>query len=155
MFSQGMRREGAWGEQVRERSRQAFGHEYLKPGCEWLKQLAPLTEKSRGGLQAQLDPGPPIMSAYLLSADRVCLLCLLSLSAQVSYSLRRLTGLEAQNLYVGPQTITAAPSLPGLFGNSALSPHPTKGGYAVTDFLTYNCLTVSMDAYLGPSSSCP
>ena len=57
MFPQGMRREGAWGEQVRERSRQAFGREYLKPGCEWLKKLAPLTEKSRGGLQAQLDPG--------------------------------------------------------------------------------------------------
>uniref|UniRef100_A0A8C0ACB6 Uncharacterized protein n=1 Tax=Bos mutus grunniens TaxID=30521 RepID=A0A8C0ACB6_BOSMU len=63
------------------------------------------------------------------------------MTSKVSYSLRRLTGLEAQNLYVGPQTITAAPSLPGLFGNSTPSPHPTKGGYAVTDFLTYNCLT--------------
>ncbi|MXQ92924.1 hypothetical protein E5288_WYG017564 [Bos mutus] len=55
--------------------------------------------------------------------------------------------LEAQNLYVGPQTITAAPSLPGLFGNSTPSPHPTKGGYAVTDFLTYNCLTSDADLY--------
>lgn len=64
-------------------------------------------------------------------------------SPQVPHSLRRLTGLEAQNLYVGPQTITTAPSLPGLFGSSAPSPHPTKGGYAVTDFLTYNCLAVS------------
>lgn len=73
---------------------------------------------------------------------------------QVPYALRRLTGLEAQNLYVGPQTITTAPSLPGLFGSSTLSPHPTKGGYAVTDFLTYNCLTVSMGP-LGPSPSCP
>uniref|UniRef100_A0A9L0SD06 DExH-box helicase 34 n=1 Tax=Equus caballus TaxID=9796 RepID=A0A9L0SD06_HORSE len=62
-------------------------------------------------------------------------------ASQVPYSLRRLMGLEIQNLYVGPQTITAAPSLPGLFGSSTLSPHPTKGGYAVTDFLTYNCLT--------------
>lgn len=44
---------------------------------------------------------------------------------------------------MGPQTITTAPSLPGLFGNSTLSPHPTKGGYAVSDYLTYNCLTVS------------
>lgn len=68
-------------------------------------------------------------------------------ASKVSYSLRRLTGLEAQNLYVGPQTITAAPSLPGLFGNSAPSPHPTKGGYAVTDFLTYNCLTSDADLY--------
>ncbi|XP_057568771.1 probable ATP-dependent RNA helicase DHX34 isoform X3 [Hippopotamus amphibius kiboko] len=68
-------------------------------------------------------------------------------ASKVSYSLRRLTGLEAQNLYVGPQTITAAPSLPGLFGSSPLSPHPTKGGYAVTDFLTYNCLTSDTDLY--------
>ncbi|XP_037372755.1 probable ATP-dependent RNA helicase DHX34 [Talpa occidentalis] len=68
-------------------------------------------------------------------------------ASKVSYSLRRLTGLEAQNLYVGPQTITTAPSLPGLFGSSSLSPHPTKGGYAVTDFLTYNCLTSDTDLY--------
>uniref|UniRef100_G3U5S1 Probable ATP-dependent RNA helicase DHX34 n=1 Tax=Loxodonta africana TaxID=9785 RepID=G3U5S1_LOXAF len=57
------------------------------------------------------------------------------------------TGLEVQNLYVGPQTITAAPSLPGLFGSSTLSPHPSKGGYTVTDFLTYNCLTSDTDLY--------
>lgn len=73
-----------------------------------------------------------------------------ALLRQVSYRLRRLTGLEAQNLYVGPQTITAAPSLPGLLGSSALFPHPTKGGYAVTDFLTYNCLTVSTDPASAP-----
>lgn len=69
------------------------------------------------------------------------------MASKVPYSLRRLTGLEAQNLYVGPQTITTAPSLSGLFGSSALSPHPTKGGYAVTDFLTYNCLTSDTDLY--------
>ncbi|ELK18606.1 Putative ATP-dependent RNA helicase DHX34 [Pteropus alecto] len=69
------------------------------------------------------------------------------MASKVPYRLRRLTGLETQNLYVGPQTITAAPSLPGLFGSSALSPHPTKGGYAVTDFLTYNCLTSDTDLY--------
>nr|XP_014718516.2 probable ATP-dependent RNA helicase DHX34 isoform X1 [Equus asinus]XP_014718517.2 probable ATP-dependent RNA helicase DHX34 isoform X1 [Equus asinus]XP_044615936.1 probable ATP-dependent RNA helicase DHX34 isoform X1 [Equus asinus]XP_044615937.1 probable ATP-dependent RNA helicase DHX34 isoform X1 [Equus asinus]XP_044615938.1 probable ATP-dependent RNA helicase DHX34 isoform X1 [Equus asinus] len=68
-------------------------------------------------------------------------------ASQVPYSLRRLMGLEIQNLYVGPQTITAAPSLPGLFGSSTLSPHPTKGGYVVTDFLTYNCLTSDTDLY--------
>lgn len=78
----------------------------------------------------------------------------LCLSPQVPYALRRLTGLEAQNLYVGPQTITTAPSLPGLFGSSPLAPHPTKGGYAVTDFLTYNCLSVSLGA-LAPHPSAP
>ncbi|XP_021564061.1 probable ATP-dependent RNA helicase DHX34 [Carlito syrichta] len=69
------------------------------------------------------------------------------MASKVPYSLRRLTGLEAQNLYVGPQTVTAAPSLPGLFGSATLTPHPTKGGYAVTDFLTYNCLTSDADLY--------
>ncbi|XP_006868300.1 PREDICTED: probable ATP-dependent RNA helicase DHX34 [Chrysochloris asiatica] len=68
-------------------------------------------------------------------------------ASKVPYSLRRLTGLEVQNLYVGPQTITSAPSLPNLFGSSTLSPHPTKGGYTVTDFLTYNCLTSDTDLY--------
>ena len=56
---------------------------------------------------------------------------------------------------MGPQTITTAPSLPGLFGSSTLSLHPIKGGYAVTDFLTYNCLTVSMDPTSSPHSSAP
>lgn len=69
------------------------------------------------------------------------------MATKVPYSLRRLTGLEAQNLYVGPQTITAVPNLPGLFGNSTLSPHLTKGGYAVSGFLTYNCLTSDTDLY--------
>ncbi|XP_075394093.1 putative ATP-dependent RNA helicase DHX34 isoform X2 [Tenrec ecaudatus] len=68
-------------------------------------------------------------------------------ASKVPYRLRRLTGLEVQNLYVGPQTVTAAPSLPGLFGSSTSSPHPTKGGYTVTDFLTYNCLTSDTDLY--------
>ncbi|KAB1273751.1 putative ATP-dependent RNA helicase DHX34 [Camelus dromedarius] len=69
------------------------------------------------------------------------------MASKVSYSLRRLTGLEVQNLYVGPQTITATPSLPSLFGSSPPCPHPTKGGYAVTAFLTYNCLTSDADLY--------
>nr|XP_013002387.2 probable ATP-dependent RNA helicase DHX34 isoform X2 [Cavia porcellus] len=69
------------------------------------------------------------------------------MATKVPYSLRRLTGLEAQNLYVGPQTVTATPKLPGLFGSSALSPHPTKGGYRVTNFLTYNCLLSDTDLY--------
>ncbi|XP_005413923.1 PREDICTED: probable ATP-dependent RNA helicase DHX34 isoform X1 [Chinchilla lanigera] len=69
------------------------------------------------------------------------------MATKVPCSLRRLTGLEAQNLYVGPQTVTATPSLPGLFGSSTLSPHPTKGGYSVTDFLTYNCLSSDTDLY--------
>ncbi|KAM6223638.1 putative ATP-dependent RNA helicase DHX34 [Rhynchocyon petersi] len=68
-------------------------------------------------------------------------------ASKVPHSLRRLTGLEVQNLYVGPQTITGAPNLPGLFGSATLSPHPIKGGYIVTDFLTYNCLSSDTDLY--------
>lgn len=104
--------------------------EGLKPACGWLECRAV------GGLPAWVAPG----------ADTTPVSCLPS---QVPYSLRRLTGLEAQNLYVGPQTITTAPSLPSLFGSSPLTPHPTKGGYVVTDFLTYNCLAVSMGPQLG------
>ncbi|XP_036601733.1 probable ATP-dependent RNA helicase DHX34 [Trichosurus vulpecula] len=78
--------------------------------------------------------------------------------SKVSYSIYRLTALEAQNLYVGPQTVTAAPQLPGLFGEAALTPHETKGGYTVTSFLTYNCLTSDADLYsdcLRTFWSCP
>ncbi|XP_072464225.1 probable ATP-dependent RNA helicase DHX34 [Notamacropus eugenii] len=78
--------------------------------------------------------------------------------SKVSYSIHRLTALEAQNLYVGPQTITAAPQLPGLFGEAALIPHDTKGGYIVTSFLTYNCLMSDADLYsdcLRTFWSCP
>lgn len=42
--------------------RQDSGHEYLKPSGDWHKQLAPITEKSRDGLQTQLDPGALIVS---------------------------------------------------------------------------------------------
>lgn len=59
------------------------------------------------------------------------------------FRLRPLTGLEKQNLYVGPQTVAAAPRLPGLFEGVEMAPDEVKGGYRVTDFLTYNCLAVS------------
>lgn len=62
---------------------------------------------------------------------------------QVPYRLRQLTGLEKQNLYVGPQTVAAAPRLPGLFQGTEMKPDEVKGGHRVTDFLTYNCLAVS------------
>ncbi|XP_028921035.1 probable ATP-dependent RNA helicase DHX34 isoform X1 [Ornithorhynchus anatinus] len=66
---------------------------------------------------------------------------------KVPYRLRRLTGLEVQNLYVGPQTATAAPQMSGLFGGAALQPHETKGGFALNDYLTYNCLASDTDLY--------
>uniref|UniRef100_A0A8C3K2R5 DExH-box helicase 34 n=1 Tax=Calidris pygmaea TaxID=425635 RepID=A0A8C3K2R5_9CHAR len=63
------------------------------------------------------------------------------LQMEVPYRLRQLTGLEKQNLYVGPQTVAAAPRLPGLFQGAEMKPDEVKGGHRVTDFLTYNCLT--------------
>ncbi|NWT47129.1 DHX34 helicase, partial [Chroicocephalus maculipennis] len=65
------------------------------------------------------------------------------LQMKVPYRLRQLTGLEKQNLYVGPQTVAAAPRLPGLFQGTEMKPDEVKGGHRVTDFLTYNCLAVS------------
>lgn len=62
---------------------------------------------------------------------------------QAPHRLRQLTGLEKQTLYVGPQTVPAAPHLPGLFQGTELKPDEVKGGHRVTEFLTYNCLAVS------------
>ncbi|XP_065511202.1 probable ATP-dependent RNA helicase DHX34 [Caloenas nicobarica] len=67
--------------------------------------------------------------------------------AEVPFRLRPLTGLEKQNLYVGPQTVAAAPQLPGLFEGVEMTPDEVKGGHRVTDFLTYNCLATDTDLY--------
>ncbi|KAE8585553.1 hypothetical protein XENTR_v10021352 [Xenopus tropicalis] len=63
------------------------------------------------------------------------------------YSMRRLAALEAQNLYVGPQVLSSASGLPGVFTGVELKPDPLKGGYSVTNFLTYNCLASETDFY--------
>ncbi|XP_063815457.1 probable ATP-dependent RNA helicase DHX34 [Pseudophryne corroboree] len=67
--------------------------------------------------------------------------------SEVVYSMRRLAVLEAQNLYVGPQTTADSTSLKGLFGSEDMKPDPVKGGYNVTSFLTYNCLRTDTDFY--------
>ncbi|NXN16930.1 DHX34 helicase, partial [Indicator maculatus] len=69
------------------------------------------------------------------------------LQMKVPHRLRQLSGLEKQNLYVGPQTVPAAPQLPGLFQGMEMTPDEVKGGHKVTDFLTYNCLAVDLDLY--------
>lgn len=107
------------------------------------RQLAQQAQRQQLGQEEEVE-SPAVSPREMATLSRELLQFM---AAKVPYSLRRLTGLEAQNLYVGPQTITTAPSLPGLFGNSTLSPHPTKGGYAVSDFLTYNCLTSDTDLY--------
>ncbi|XP_071979150.1 probable ATP-dependent RNA helicase DHX34 isoform X1 [Engystomops pustulosus] len=67
--------------------------------------------------------------------------------SEVIYSMRRLAVLEAQNLYVGPQTVTDIHNLKGLFSTEEMKPDPVKGGYSVTSFLTYNCLRSDTDFY--------
>ncbi|XP_036417540.1 probable ATP-dependent RNA helicase DHX34 [Colossoma macropomum] len=65
---------------------------------------------------------------------------------EVSYSLRRLTALQSQNLYIGPQ-LHAELSLPQLFPGMSAEPDPVKGGLRVTNYFTYNCLCDSKDLY--------
>ncbi|NXX97785.1 DHX34 helicase, partial [Centropus bengalensis] len=69
------------------------------------------------------------------------------LHAEVPYRLRQLSGLEKQNLYIGPGTVAAAPRLPGLFQELEMKPDEVKGGHRVTEFLTYNCLATDTDLY--------
>ncbi|NWS48869.1 DHX34 helicase, partial [Probosciger aterrimus] len=69
------------------------------------------------------------------------------LREKVPYRLHQLTGLEKQNLYVGPQLVAAAPQLPGLFQGMEMTPDEVKGGHKVTHFLTYNCLAMDTDLY--------
>lgn len=96
-------------------------------------------------LDQQLDPGGDEPSSRDLSALKRGLLEFLGMEAP--YRLRQLTGLEKQALYVGPQTVPAAPHLPGLFQGTELKPDEVKGGHRVTEFLTYNCLATDTDLY--------
>lgn len=71
------------------------------------------------------------------------------LPTQVIYSLRRLTALQTQNLYIGPQTEAGlshlkTPGLTSLCPGTEVKPDPIKGGLQVTSFFTYNCLAVSL-----------
>lgn len=71
------------------------------------------------------------------------------LPTQVIYSLQRLTALQTQNLYIGPQTESGlshlkTPGLSSLCPGTEAKPDPIKGGLQVTSFFTYNCLAVSL-----------
>ncbi|XP_072344012.1 probable ATP-dependent RNA helicase DHX34 [Scyliorhinus torazame] len=91
--------------------------------------------------------------------DVLCRQLVEFLEAEVPYTLHRLTGLEKQHLFVGPQTVTVMPALTGLApGLGDWKPHPEKGGVAVTDYFTYNCLMEDKDFYsecLRTFWSCP
>ncbi|XP_062891537.1 probable ATP-dependent RNA helicase DHX34 [Mobula hypostoma] len=82
------------------------------------------------------------------SRESLCRKLLGFLEAEVPYSIRQLTGLERQNLFVGPQLVTDMPLLEVLRAGKECRPHPLKGGLAVNDYLTYNCLA-GQDLYSG------
>ncbi|KAL7980646.1 hypothetical protein Chor_001800 [Crotalus horridus] len=70
------------------------------------------------------------------------------LKTEVQYSLRRMTPLEQQHLYGGPQMAPEeAEGLPSFFQGVQLVPHEVKGGYRIGDFLTFNCLADEGDLY--------
>ncbi|XP_029142597.1 probable ATP-dependent RNA helicase DHX34 [Protobothrops mucrosquamatus] len=81
------------------------------------------------------------------------------LKTEVQYSLRRMTPLEQQHLYGGPQMAPKeAEGLPSFFQGVQLVPHEVKGGYRIGDFLTFNCLADEGDLYsdcLRSFWSCP
>ncbi|KAF7665323.1 hypothetical protein LDENG_00147820 [Lucifuga dentata] len=85
------------------------------------------------------------------------------LYTEVSYSLRRLTAFQTQNLYIGPQSeldpsLTKTSNLNSLFPGAEVKPDPIKGGLQVMSFFTYNCLADSKDLYsecLRTFWSCP
>ncbi|KAL6115782.1 dhx34 [Pungitius sinensis] len=83
------------------------------------------------------------------------------LYTEVTYSLRRLTAFQTQNLYIGPRPQSdrhEAPCVNPLFPGVEAKPDPIKGGLRVTNFFNYNCLADSRDLYsecLRTFWSCP
>ncbi|KAM7412694.1 hypothetical protein PAMA_020192 [Pampus argenteus] len=74
------------------------------------------------------------------------------LYTEISYSLRRLTAFQTQNLYIGPQSEselshTKTPDVSALFPGAEAKPDPIKGGLRVSSFFIYNCLADSKDLY--------
>ncbi|XP_071481519.1 probable ATP-dependent RNA helicase DHX34, partial [Diadema antillarum] len=61
------------------------------------------------------------------------------LSSHVEYTVRRLGATDLQHLYVGPSAGKSDEEFFGSFSKDS-EPHPTKGGWKVTDFMTYGCL---------------
>ncbi|XP_035536502.1 probable ATP-dependent RNA helicase DHX34 isoform X2 [Morone saxatilis] len=114
--------------------------------AEWERLLlAQLGQSTMGGPQVQ---GVSRKVMEKLSEGLVRFL----LYTEVSYSLRRLTAFQTQNLYIGPQPEselyhTKGLDLNPLFPGAEAKPDPIKGGLRVTSFFTYNCLADSKDLY--------
>ncbi|XP_048121136.1 probable ATP-dependent RNA helicase DHX34 [Alosa alosa] len=98
-------------------------------------------------LQAQLSKRRPSARDLGRLGDRLVRFLLYT---EVNYSVRRLTSLQAQNLYVGPQRDPAASdvqALSSVFPGVEPKPDPIKGGLRVSSYFTYNCLSDPTDLY--------
>lgn len=60
------------------------------------------------------------------------------LQEEVYYTIRRLLAADVKELYVGPHWTSRDCS--GVPQSPEITPHPTKGGFRITDYLTYDCL---------------
>lgn len=125
--------------------------------AEWERLLlAQLGLSPTGGLAAQ---GVSRKAVEKLGDDMVRFL----LYTETSYSLRRLTAFQTQNLYIGPQPESElphmkTPQMNPLFPGTEAKPDPIKGGLRINSFFTYNCLADSRDLYsecLRTFWSCP
>uniref|UniRef100_A0A3P9IYE6 DEAH (Asp-Glu-Ala-His) box polypeptide 34 n=2 Tax=Oryzias latipes TaxID=8090 RepID=A0A3P9IYE6_ORYLA len=118
----------------------------LKLRAEWERLLqVQLGQSSSGGEVVQ---GVSRKDVGKLSDSLVRFL----LYTEIRYTLRRLTALKTQNLYVGPQpetdlSDTKALVLNPLFPGAETKPDPIKGGLRLTSSFTYNCLADSKNLY--------
>ncbi|KAM4627481.1 putative ATP-dependent RNA helicase DHX34 [Polymixia lowei] len=110
--------------------------------AEWERHL--LAQLGQGSAGRPAGPGVSRRDMEKLSDSLVRFL----LYTEVSYSLRRMTAFQTQNLYVGPRPEPLEePNLNPLFPGVEAKPDPIKGGLRVTSFFTYNCLADSKDLY--------
>uniref|UniRef100_A0A9J7Y4J3 DEAH (Asp-Glu-Ala-His) box polypeptide 34 n=2 Tax=Cyprinus carpio TaxID=7962 RepID=A0A9J7Y4J3_CYPCA len=126
---------------------------------EWERLLQAQIGQGGPGSSAGLGAGGPKVSRREL--DKLCEgLVRFLLYTEVNYSLRRLTALQSQNLYIGPQLdpdLSSASAIGSLFPGMKAEPDPIKGGLRLCSYFTYNCLCVS-DLYsecLRTFWSCP
>ncbi|KAG8143753.1 hypothetical protein E2320_000932 [Naja naja] len=117
----------------------------LRLRASWDKVLDKCLQRLAGPAEEEEETEAP------LSTPEVCQLThelLGFLKTEAQYSLRRMTPLEQQHLYVGPQMVPEeAEGLPSFFQGVQQVPHEVKGGYRIGEFLTFNCLAGEGDLY--------
>lgn len=128
--------------------------------AEWERLLQAQLRQSGSGSSAGFGSSGPRVSRREL--EKLCEgLVRFLLYTEVNYSLKRLTALQSQNLYIGPQQdpdLSSAAAIGSLFPGMKAEPDPIKGGLRLCSYFTYNCLCDSQDLYsecLRKFWSCP